>query len=288
MLERYMEYVREKTPLIHTITNAVTINDVANMLFACGARPLMSDDPVDIEEITAFTDGLVLNLGMLNPYKLEGMFLAGEKARELGHRIVLDPVGVGVSTFRLRAAKEIMERVSPDAVRGNLSEIRMLISGETGKNGVDADVSDGVTEHNKVRVAEFVMQAARKLGCIVCATGAIDFVSDGFRCFAIYNGLEMMRRVTGTGCQLSAMVAAHLASCPEEQLEAAAAAVCLLGAAGEVAREAMKLQDGNATYRNRIIDAVCCMTPDQLKAREKIEIIENMKEKRGIQDEREQ
>ncbi|MEI3339526.1 MAG: hydroxyethylthiazole kinase [Eubacterium sp.] len=84
MLERYMEYVREKTPLIHTITNAVTINDVANMLFACGARPLMSDDPVDIEEITAFTDGLVLNLGMLNPHKLEGMFLAGEKGTGTG------------------------------------------------------------------------------------------------------------------------------------------------------------------------------------------------------------
>ncbi|MEI3339527.1 MAG: hydroxyethylthiazole kinase [Eubacterium sp.] len=190
-----------------------------------------------------------------------------------------------MSTFRLHAAREIMERVRPDAVRGNLSEIRMLITGEKGKNGVDADVSDGITEQNKECVAEFVMQAARKLGCIVCATGAIDFVSDGLRCFAIYNGHEMMSKVTGTGCQLSAMVAAHLASCPKEKTEAAAAAVCMLGAAGEIAWEAMQPQDGNATYRNRMIDAVCCMTPEQLKIWEKIEIME---EKRGIQDEREQ
>lgn len=276
MFEKCLNAVKIQSPLIHTITNAVTMNDVANMLLACGARPLMSDDPVDIEEITSITDGLVLNLGMLNPRKYEGMLLAGEKARSLGHSIVLDPAGVGVSAFRLRAAKELLRRVKPDAVRGNLSEIRMLLTNKTGRNGVDADASDVICEQNKEKIAAFAGEAAEVLGCIVCVTGAIDFVSDGKQCFAISNGSAEMSKVTGTGCQLSALVGAYLAANPKEKLQAVAAAAGTMGVAGELARERMLPHEGNASYRNRMIDAVYHMDEKILKRHARLECMFDM------------
>lgn len=259
MFGNYLTHVRSHAPLIHNITNYVTINDVANILLACGSRPIMSDDPVDVEEITAVCSGLNLNLGMLSPRKLESMLLAGKKARQLGHTIVLDPVGVGASTFRQNAAHQIIREVQPDAVRGNLSEIRMLAQKCKGTNGVDADNADIIDENNADKIAHFVTQTANRLNCIVTVTGTIDFVSDGTGCFLIHNGKPEMSKVTGTGCQLSALMTAFLAANPDQKLKAAAAAVCAMGLAGEIAWDHMAPSDGNATYRNRIIDAVYTM-----------------------------
>ena len=92
MLGNYLDEVRKKAPLIHNITNYVTINDVANMVLACGASPIMSDEPTDIEEITSICQGLNINMGMLNPRKIESMQKAGKKSNELYHKVLLDPV----------------------------------------------------------------------------------------------------------------------------------------------------------------------------------------------------
>ncbi len=285
MFGNYLTNVRTLAPLIHNITNYVTINDVANILLACGSRPIMSDCPIDIEEITSVSDGLNLNLGMLNPGKLESMLLAGKKARRAGHAIVLDPVGVGSSTFRLNAAHQLIKEVQPDAIRGNLSEIRTIAlkaspSNEMPlphaehelqntfenkrNNGVDADRTDVINIKNMDRIAEFVTQTAKHFRCIVAVTGTIDVVSDGSECFLIRNGHEEMSSVTGTGCQLSALMTAFLAANPDEKLKAAAAAACAMGLAGEIAWEHMTSIDGNATYRNRIIDAIYRMNKDTL------------------------
>ena len=53
MLGTCLENVRKTVPLVHNITNYVTVNDVANVLLACGASPIMSDEPKDVEDITA-------------------------------------------------------------------------------------------------------------------------------------------------------------------------------------------------------------------------------------------
>lgn len=264
MFENYLTHVRTHAPLIHNITNYVTINDVANILLACGSRPIMSDDPIDIEEITTACSGLSLNLGMLSPRKLESMLLAGKKARELGHIIVLDPVGVGASTFRQNAAHQIIREVRPDAIRGNLSEIRMLALKCKGNNGVDADSADIIDENNADEISRFVIRTADQLKCIIAVTGSIDFVSDGTDCFLIHNGKPEMSKVTGTGCQLSALMTAFLAANPDQKLKAAAAAACTMGLAGEIAWDQMAPSDGNATYRNRIIDAVYTMNEEIL------------------------
>ena len=125
----FLTRVRERAPLVHNITNYVTVNDVANMILACGASPIMSDEPADVEEITALCQGLNINIGTLNKRTIDGMFAAGRKAKELGHATVLDPVGAGASGLRTRTAVGLMEEIGFDAIRGNISEIKTLAIG---------------------------------------------------------------------------------------------------------------------------------------------------------------
>lgn len=112
----------------------------------------------------------------------------------------------------------------------------------------------------------------KKAGCIVAITGAIDLVSDGASCYIIRNGRPEMGKITGTGCQLSGMMTAFLAANPEQKLEAAAAAVCTMGLAGEIGWGYMQKGDGNATYRSRIIDAIYNMDKETLEKGAKYEI----------------
>ena len=254
-----LDRVRERRPLIHCITNYVTANDVANLLLACGASPIMADEPEEVEEITARCAGLCLNLGTPSRRTIPSLMRAGVKAGELGRPVVLDPVVVGASALRLRTAQELMARVTFTVLRGNVSELRALAGGQEHTRGVDAGGADAVTEAELERGVAFAKGTARRTGTVVAVTGAIDLVSDGEQCVVIRNGRPEMGLVTGTGCQLSALTAACLAASPERPLEAAAAAVCAMGVAGELAWARMSPQDGNATYRDRIIDAVCRM-----------------------------
>ena len=107
---------------------------------------------------------------------------------------------------------------------------------------------------------------------VVAVTGAIDLVSDGEKCFVIRNGRPEMGKITGTGCQLSGMTAAFITANPDNVLEAAAASVCAMGLAGEIAWKKMKKGDGNSTYRNRIIDAIYNMSGKELEKGAKYEI----------------
>lgn len=263
MLGKCLEQLRCRAPLIHNITNYVTINDVANVLYACGGKPIMSDEPEDAAEVTAVCDGLNLNMGMLNQRKVPGMLAAGVKANALGHPVVLDPVGIGATEFRRKTAKKLLSNITFTAVRGNLSEIEFLIRGKGTERGVDSDRP--IPEQSLDDMVHFVKDGARSLNCIVAVTGTVDVVSDGKRCYLIRNGRREMRDITGTGCMLSGMTAAFLAANPDRKLEAVAASVCTMGLAGEIAWGYMQEGDGNATYRNRIIDAIYQMNGETLE-----------------------
>ena len=119
-------------------------------------------------------------------------------------------------------------------------------------------------ELESVRV-DFVKKFAGKLGCIIAVTGAIDLVADADTCYVIRNGRPEMGKITGTGCQLSGLMTAYITANPKHMLEAAAAAVCVMGVAGEIGYAHLQSYEGNATYRNRIIDAIYNMTPKQLQ-----------------------
>ena len=195
MLGNYLDEVRKKAPLIHNITNYVTINDVANMVLACGASPIMSDEPTDIEEITSICQGLNINMGMLNSRKIESMQKAGKKSNELHHKVLLDPVGAGSSTFRTEAALNLIRDIQFDVIRGNISEIKTLAAGHGTTSGVDADEADTLTEQNLEKMIPFIKDFSRRTGSVIAVTGGIDLVSDAKRCFVIRNGRPEMGRI---------------------------------------------------------------------------------------------
>ena len=259
--------VRETKPLIHNITNYVTVNDCANILLACGASPIMADDIDEVEEITALCGGLNINIGTLNHNSVQSMLAAGKKANELGRMIVLDPVGAGASKLRTETALRLIDEIKFDVIRGNISEIKTLASGAGAGHtkGVDADISDKVTEENLKEAVAFAEQFSRKTGAVIAVTGAIDIVACGTEACCIRNGHPMMSSITGTGCQLSAMTAAFITANRECVMEAAAAAVIAMGVCGETAFDRLGRLDGNATYRNYIIDAVYRLTAEDLK-----------------------
>ena len=272
MLGNCLETVRKTVPLVHNITNYVTVNDVANILLACGGSPIMSDEPEDVEDITSICGGLNINIGTLNQRSIEGMHRAGRKAAALGHVILLDPVGAGASALRTNTAVELMKELPFTVIRGNISEIKTLALGSGTTKGVDADVADAVTEEHLDSVVAFVKAFAKQSGAIVAVTGAIDLVSDGQACYVIRNGRPEMGKITGTGCQLSGMMTAFVVANPDRKLEAAAAAVCAMGLAGEIGWSRMEPGDGNSTYRNRIIDAIYNMDGQTLDGGAKYEV----------------
>ena len=271
MLGTCLENVRKHVPLVHNITNYVTVNDVANVLLACGGSPIMSDEPEDVTDITTICSALNINIGTLNQRSIEAMFTAGRRAQQLGHILVLDPVGAGASKLRTETAFKLMEELKFDVIKGNISEIKTLALGSGTTRGVDADVADAVTEQNLSAAVQFVKEFARRAGCVVAITGAIDLVSDGDICYVIRNGRSEMEDVTGAGCQLSGLVAAFAAANPDK-LQAAAAAVACMGLAGEIGWNRMEGGDGNSTYRNRMIDAIYNMTGEILDEGAKYEI----------------
>ena len=272
MLKECFDNVREKKPLVHSITNYVTVNDVANMLLACGGSPIMGDEPDDVAEIQMICGGLNINIGTLSKNYIDGMFAAGRKAKQTGHPILLDPVGAGASTVRTGTAQKLMDELGFDVIRGNISEIKTLALGSGTTKGVDADATDAVTDENLDAMVKFAKDFAEKSGSIIAITGAIDLVADKDRCAVIRNGRPEMGRITGTGCQLSGLITAFIIANPDRMFEAAAAAVCAMGYAGEVAFERMQEGDGNSTYRNRIIDAVYNMTGDDLEGGARYEL----------------
>lgn len=273
MFKEILDNVRNTCPLVHNITNYVTVNDCANILLACGASPIMSDDAGEVEEITSICGGLNINIGTLNQRTIPSMLLAGKKANELGHPVVLDPVGAGASTLRTKTARDLVDQIHFTVIRGNISEIKTLALGSKTTKGVDADVADKVTRDNLSKAVAFAKEFAARTGAVVAITGAIDIVADQEKAYCIYNGHPMMSSITGTGCQLSAMTAAYVTANPDNPLEAAAAAVCAMGICGEIAHKRLTPEDGNSSYRNYIIDAIYHLTGEDLDKYANYEIL---------------
>lgn len=270
-LKNAIDNVRTSMPLVHNITNYVTVNDCANALLAIGASPIMSDEPADVEDITSICGGLTLNIGTLNERSIDGMFVAGARAGELGHPIVLDPVGAGASALRTRTAGDLLDKLPVSVIRGNMSEVKALAGGAATTRGVDVCPDDAVTEENLAASAAFARDFAAKTGAVVAITGAIDIVADSDRAFAIRNGSALMGRITGAGCMLSCLCTAFAVANPNAVLEAMVAAVALMGLAGQTAQGRMGGMDGNGSFRTYVLDALYRLDGDALEQGAKVE-----------------
>ena len=255
-----LDALRAEKPLVHHITNYVTVNDCANMTLAIGASPIMADAMEEAADIARLSSALVLNIGTLNSRTAASMLAAGKAANEKGIPVVFDPVGAGASAFRNDAAAQILREVRVSVVRGNISEVRFLAGLSSNTKGVDASADDEAD--NAADVAQIV---ARALHCVVAITGAIDTIADAARVIHIRNGHPMMADVTGTGCMCTSLVGSFCGASPQH-FEATAAAVMCMGIAGELAFEAVG-QKGTGSYRAALADAVSRMDKNTMEER---------------------
>jgi hydroxyethylthiazole kinase len=261
--------LKNKKPLIHNITNYVTVNDCANILLAIGASPIMADDLKESADITSIASALVINIGTLNERTIESMIASGKKANELNIPVVLDPVGAGASSFRNETTKRILEEIKISVLRGNMSEIKFIAGLECETKGVDASESDLKSDSDEgVRVAKSL---AKRFNCIVAITGVCDIVSDGEKSVTIANGTKMLSNVTGTGCMTTALVGGYLGACEtkEDLFIAAISGIVSMGICGEIAEERAG-NIGLGSFHMAIIDAVSNLDEDILLNRSKI------------------
>lgn len=241
--------LRAKVPLVHNMTNYVTVNDVANAVLAIGASPIMADDLAEVQDIAGISSALVLNIGTLNSRTVESMLAAGKKANECGIPVILDPVGAGASPLRNETTRRILNEVKLAVLRGNLSEVSFVAGLAVSTKGVDSSEADAGNDPAVVAKA-----AAKKLGCVVAVTGAVDVITDGTRVVKIANGHPMLSKVTGTGCMTTALVGA-CAGAGTDYLTAGALGVAAMGIAGELAFEAAGVK-GTGSFHIAIIDAL--------------------------------
>lgn len=251
--------VRKKTPLIHCITNYVTVNDCANVLLAIGASPIMADDISETSDITSISKALVINIGTLNERTVASMIASGKRANQLGIPVILDPVGAGASTFRNDTVTRILSEVKLSIIRGNLSEMSFIAGLEASTKGVDTSEADA--DNDAVAVAKAV---AKKYSTVSAITGATDVISDGKRVAKLTNGVKLLSKVTGTGCMTSALVGAFAGAVSGEYtyFHAAVAGIAAMGIAGELACQASC--KGTGSFHISIIDEISKMSANMM------------------------
>ena len=254
LLARNLDGVRQKKPVVHTITNWVTAGDVANALYAIGARPVMAVALEEVEDIVSGADAVVLNLGTPDPFRVEAMLLAGRCANRLGRPLVLDPVGAGASRFRKESIRKILSELRMTLIRGNRAEIGALAQRGGELRGIDA-----------AKGPDDLYGAAKKLsqetGATVVVSGPQDLVVRGERIIEVGNGHPMMGLVTGTGCILSVVMGAF-AAVETDPMVAAVGAAIFFGLAGE--RAALQGK-GPGTFKTALLDALFALTPEDIK-----------------------
>lgn len=237
--------VRAEQPLVHLITNFVTMTEVANATLAIGARPVMAHAEEDIAEITPTARALVLNLGTPSRERVDAMLVAARVAREHRIPIVFDPIGVGASTFRRACAMRLLDAGGITIVRGNAGEIGALAGVTSTMSGVD-------TLHADYDCTRVLTDLARTHRAVIVCTGATDWVADGARLIIVENGHPFLKRIAGAGDMLDALIASAAAVASDALL----AAVCGLLWIGIAAEQAARAADGIGSFRTKLFDAL--------------------------------
>jgi hydroxyethylthiazole kinase len=252
--------LRERKPLIHQITNYVVMNETANATLAIGALPVMAHAAEEVEEMASVAGALVLNIGTLSRPWIDAMLSAGKAANAAGVPVVLDPVGVGATTFRTETATRILEEVDVAIVRGNAAEIAAL-------GGLDAEIR-GVEAIGAQESGPIIARtAASGLGVVASVTGPIDHISDGTRTLSVANGDPLLAAITGSGCMATTITGCFAAIRPDAAVDASAFALAAFGVAAE---DAARDAQGPGTFHARLYDTLSALTPDWLDRRANI------------------
>ena len=288
--------IKEEKPLIHCITNPISIHDCANVVLAVGARPIMAEHPAEVTGITASAGALMLNLGNITDARIESMKRSMRTAMENKIPVLLDLVGVACSDLRLDLAMELLRIGHPAVLKGNMSELLAVSGLPSHAIGIDAGAQDALTAENMETVSEVLRAFSRGNQAIVLATGKQDFVTDGERIVLVQNGSAALSGITGTGCMVGALTAAFLPGCEDNiakemtdsieadvwsggemgfnersgnYLAAAVLGTALMGIAGE---EAEKISRGPGSFQVNLLDEIYGLSDRQLLNLLKIEM----------------
>ena len=252
--------VRQNQPLIHCITNPISINQCANGILAVGARPMMAEHPKEVSEITQTAQALMLNLGNITDARMESMRIAAQTAQENRIPFLLDAVGVACSGLRREYAKTLLHTAIPTIIKGNYSEILALYRASYRSSGVDADSRLDI--HTIDHAAKSL---ASSLGTMILASGRVDIVTDGSRLYHIYNGTHQLSQVTGTGCLQGALCASYLSA--RSDLEAVITGSSVLG----ICRELARTDRGTGTFLCNLMDILSTLTDREIEQYLKLE-----------------
>ncbi len=240
-----LENVRSAKPLVHHITNWVTIYDCANVTRCFGALPVMAHAKEEAEDMTAIAQALVLNIGTLTPSLVRSMIRSARVANGKGIPVVLDAVGAGATRLRTEKANEILRKAKVDVIKGNAGEIATLAGAKAEVKGVESIGFEGEKK-------EIARRFAARMKAAVVITGKDDIVSDGRRVYVVSNGHPMMGSVVGTGC-MAASVIGSFAAVEGDKAKAAAFALACFGIAGELAAKGAK---GPGSFKERLYDEI--------------------------------
>lgn len=244
---------RSQTPLVHHITNYVTVNDCANITLCAGGAPVMAHAPEEVEEMIRYAGALVLNIGTLDAAQIESMLLVGKAASSRDIPIILDPVGAGATKFRTDTARRLMSELPIAVLKGNAGEIGVLAGVDAQVRGVD---SAGISGDPVAITREF----AERTGMTVVMSGPADIISDGNQVLIIENGHPLMGAISGTGC-MAASVTAVCAAVSRDRMTASGAALAAFGIAGERAAKSAK---GPGSFKVALFDSLASLTPEDI------------------------
>lgn len=250
--------VKLKKPLIHYITNPISINDCANMILAVGAKPIMAEHPLEVSEITAVSKSLGVNLGNITDTRMKSMLISGKTAYENKISQVIDLVGVGCSKLRLDYARKFISECHPNVIKGNMSEIKAIYGIKSSAKGIDVGACDIITEQNFHKNIEIIKTLSMGTGAVVAATGVVDIISNGTYTYVIKNGCEMLSMITGTGCMLTGLIASYISS--GSILEGTVLAIALMGICGELSQHVK----GTGSFRTELIDNMFNISDDMI------------------------
>lgn len=259
-MKNSLKKIKETKPLIHHITNWVTIYDCANMTRAFGALPIMAHAPEECADMTGISSALVLNIGTLTFEIIDSMMLSAAAANKKKIPVILDAVGVGATRFRDDMAAKILNSVHIDIIKGNYSEIAKLAGENAQTKGVEATLINGDPE-------KIAKKFAKSKSSVIVMTGKEDIISDGERMYIIKNGHDQMGSIVGTGC-MAASAIGLFASVNSDYCDASKDALCYFGVAGELA--AAK-SNGPGSFKVNLYDEVFNLSDEKVESMMNVE-----------------
>lgn len=252
-LKKVKDNIDRNKPLVHNITNYVTVNDCANIQLAFGGSPIMADSVLEVEEVVSGCSSLVINIGTLNEKTIESMIKAGEMANIKGIPVILDPVGYGFTALRTDGVDKILSKVKVSVIKGNISEIKGLLKGNSDINGVDVSTID------KELIKEDIFEIAKKVSkihnCVVAVTSKIDVITDGEKVVYLSNGNPVMSDITGTGCMISALLGVSLGANKDNIFMGTVYGIGMMGVCGEIAANSLEKRE-LSRLKNKILDNI--------------------------------